>query len=106
MFMGDFNAIVQRDKRIASTTCFSFEPLRPIAPVSIPPWPGSRTTTRLPPLFFAFGLLCPLLVFNGSSLAMACDIPDNVRAAKPAFSTWRREVSVFSGLKVLIRPEL
>lgn len=56
--------------------------------------------------FFAFGLLCPLLVFNGSSLAMACDIPDNVRAAKPAFSTWRREVSVFSGLKVLIRPEL
>lgn len=58
------------------------------------------------PDFFAFGLLCPLLVFNGSSLAMACDIPDNVRAAKPAFSTWRREVSVFSGLKVLIRPEL
>ena len=37
---------------------------------------------------------------------LACDIPDNVRAAKPAFSTWRREVSVFSGLKVLIRPEL
>ena len=56
--------------------------------------------------FLAFGLLCPLLVFKGSSLAMACDIPDNVRAAKPAFSTWRREVSVFSGLKVLIRPEL
>jgi len=55
--------------------------------------------------FFCFRL-CPLLVFNGSSLAMACDIPDNVRAAKPAFSTWRREVSVFSGLKVLIRPEL
>ena len=53
-----------------------------------------------------FGLLCPLLVFKGSSLAMACDIPDNVRAAKPAFSTWRREVSVFSDLKVLIRPEL
>ena len=67
-------------------------------------WIG--TTTRLPPDFLAFGLLCPLLVFKGSSLAMACDIPDNVRAAKPAFSTWRREVSVFSGLKVLIRPEL
>ncbi|STI47865.1 Uncharacterised protein [Escherichia coli] len=57
-------------------------------------------------IFWAFGLLCPLLVLKGSSLAMACDIPDNVSAASPAFSTWRREVSVFSGLKVLIRPEL
>lgn len=56
--------------------------------------------------FFGFRLAVSVAGFKGSSLAMACDIPDNVRAAKPAFSTWRREVSVFSGLKVLIRPEL
>ena len=85
---------------IASTTCFSFEPLWPIAPVSIPPWPGSSITTRLAPFFFAAGLLCPLDVFNGCcSFALACEaIPESVIAASPAFSTWRREASIFNGL--------
>jgi hypothetical protein len=58
--------------------------------------------------FFAAGLLCPLDVFNGCcSFALACEaIPESVIAASPAFSTWRREASIFNGLKVLIRPEL
>jgi hypothetical protein len=39
--------------------------------------------------------------------AMTCDeTPERVMAASPAFSTWRREASIFNGLKVLIRPEL
>jgi hypothetical protein len=62
---------------------------------------------RFAPAFFAAGLLWPLDVVSGCSFAMTCDeTPERVMAASPAFSTWRREASIFNGLKVLIRPEL